>query len=305
MGTEFTGIKRTNFSLNTDNLLNLNDNLNLSYSKNLNDNNSNKDLKIYGVNLVLPFTYNNFSYDFSRSEFLGTSIGNSFIIKVSGFSNRHSFNLERLIFADEKLRFSIFLNFILKSSASFINDYKITNSQRKLSIINLGFNYNRNFNNKFSIYVKPTLIKGLGVLNATSNQGNLQSSSSRSNFEALKLYVNLNQKINIANFNNPLIISSEFDSQYSRQTLYGSEQFSIGGYYSVRGFRENYLIGDHGYFVRNKLLVNVGDLVQLLTPSNRKSNLINLNNFKLEPFFDYGWVKIITIHKAEGFLELV
>ena len=291
LGSEFTGVKRTNLSLGLDNLLSFNDNLNLTYTKNLNDNSDKKDLRIYSLNFSIPYTYNNFSYDFSRSEFLGTINGNSSAIRISGFSNRHSFNLERLIFADEKLRLALFSNFTVKNSASYLNDFKIESSQRKLSIINLGFNYNYNFNNKFNLYVKPTLIKGIGVLNATSNNGNSSSALPQSNFEAIKLYVNLSQKINIPNFKNPVIISSEIDSQYSRHTLYGSEQFSVGGYYSVRGFRENYLIGDHGYFIRNKLVINVGDLLGSTIVNNSKLNLTQLNNLKLEPFFDYGAVR--------------
>ena len=74
--------------------------------------------------------------------------------------------------------------------------------------------------------------------------------------------------------------STEMDSQISKDTLFGSEQFSVGGYYSVRGFRENYLSGDSGYYFRNKANFNVGSLI----------NLPYLNKFKLEPFYDYGHV---------------
>jgi hemolysin activation/secretion protein len=51
------------------------------------------------------------------------------------------------------------------------------------------------------------------------------------------------------------------DSQISKDTLFGSEQFSVGGYYSVRGFRENYISGDHGYYFRNKANFNLGQFL--------------------------------------------
>jgi len=91
------------------------------------------------------------------------------------------------------------------------------------------------------------------------------------------------------------------DSQISKATLFGSEQFSVGGYCSVRGFRENNIIGDHGYYFRNKASPYLGQfLVPALTPKeerkdNRNSfiskNLYHLYKFSIEPFYDYGYVK--------------
>lgn len=69
------------------------------------------------------------------------------------------------------------------------------------------------------------------------------------------------------------------DSQISKDTLFGSEQFSVGGYYSVRGFRENYISGDHGYYFRNKASFNLGQfLVPTLTAKNNKGEKGNNKN---------------------------
>jgi hemolysin activation/secretion protein len=78
------------------------------------------------------------------------------------------------------------------------------------------------------------------------------------------------------------------DSQISKNTLFGSEQFSVGGYYSVRGFRENYLTGDSGYYFRNKANFNIGSLILPLINKENPGYLTHLNKFKLEPFYDYG-----------------
>ena len=90
------------------------------------------------------------------------------------------------------------------------------------------------------------------------------------------------------------------DSQYSKDTLFGSEQFSVGGYYSVRGFRENYITGDSGYYLRNKINFNLGSLVlPFLTKADASNNpqgffsknLFHLNKFSFEPFYDYGYIR--------------
>lgn len=291
LGSEFTGVKRTNFSASYDNLLSLNDNLSLNYTKNFNDNNKKKDLKIYGVNFSLPFVNNNFSYDFSRSEFLGTVNSSNQNIKITGFSNRHSFNHEYLIDAKKNYRLIWFNNLILKNSASYVNNIKLITSQRKLSILNLGFNYLHNFENNYSLYLRPSFVKGLGILNSTKNSQPITKSTPRSRYQAVKFYGSISKKTFLKNSKNPIIFATEIDSQYSWNTLYGSEQIAIGGYYSVRGFRENYLIGDIGYFVRNKISISSSDLLNLITFSNNINKLTLTNNLRFEPFFDYGSVK--------------
>ena len=57
------------------------------------------------------------------------------------------------------------------------------------------------------------------------------------------------------NLNRPIHLVSEIDSQMSNKTLFGSEQIAIGGYTTVRGFREQNNSGDSGFYWRNKLQI--------------------------------------------------
>ena len=43
--------------------------------------------------------------------------------------------------------------------------------------------------------------------------------------------------------------------QKANNVLYGSEQISIGGLYSVRGYVKNSLTGDDGYYWRNEMSI--------------------------------------------------
>lgn len=89
----------------------------------------------------------------------------------------------------------------------------------------------------------------------------------------------------------PISLSSEISGQASKHTLFGSEQFSVGGYYSVRGFRENYITGDSGYHIRNKANLNLGSAILPLVNTENKTYLTHLNKLSIEPFYDYGKVK--------------
>ncbi len=50
-----------------------------------------------------------------------------------------------------------------------------------------------------------------------------------------------------------LDVSTQFNAQFSSDVLYGSEQFSVGGPYSVRGFQDASIANDTGWTWRNEL----------------------------------------------------
>ena len=131
LGNNFTGIKRTNFSGGIDNLLFLNDAINLSYSTNLNDDSNVKNIKSFTSGISIPFGYNTFIYDYSRSEFRGTNPGVNGPIRLTGFSERSNASIERVLLNQGNLRISTNLSLATKTSASYINGDKIETSKRK------------------------------------------------------------------------------------------------------------------------------------------------------------------------------
>ncbi len=298
LGNEFTGIHRTNFSGGLDNLLFLNDAINLSYSTNLNDDSQAKDIKSFTSGISIPFSYNTLSYDYSRSEFRGTNQGISGPIRLTGFSERNNATIDRVLLNKGNLRISTNASLTTKSSASYLNGEKIETSERKLTIGNIGFTISNYFKNGANLYLKPSYYKGLKLLNAKQDETNLTSDTPKAQFDYFKLYASISKRFTIPKAEIPFTLSTEIDSQYSKQTLFGTEQFSVGGYYSVRGFRENYITGDSGYYFRNKLNFNLGSLVPTSWKFKKENetaaigtNFLYLNNFAIEPFYDYGYVK--------------
>ena len=306
LGNKFTGVQRANFSSNFDNLLFLNDNLNLSYTNNIHDDSQVKDLKAFSSSLSIPFKYNTFSYDYSRSEFKGQSALQNSIITYTGFSDQRKFTIDRVLLSKTNLRLSTSGSLTSKESASYLNGVKQENSIRKLSVMNVGFALSFYPNDRTNIYLKPSYSRGLKILNAQQDTPNVGAAIAKSQFEVFKFYANFSHKLTIPKINAPVVLSTEVDSQFAKQTLFGSEQFSVGGYYSVRGFRESYITGDSGYYFRNKASFNIGSLISpLFNTQNQVSgadsansqqnflqkNLPYLNRLKLEPFYDFGYVR--------------
>ncbi len=294
LGNDFTGVKRTNFYGGFDNLLFLNDSINLSYSTNLNDDSQEKDIKSFTSGISVPFGYNTLSYDYSRSEFRGTNQGTNGPIRLTGFSERNNATIDRVLLNKGNLRISANTSLTTKSSASYLNGEKIETSERKLTIGNIGFTISNYFKNGVNLYLKPSYSKGLKLLNAKQDGSNLTSDTPKAQFDYFKLYASLSKRLTIPKTEIPFTLSTEMDSQYSKQTLFGTEQFSVGGYYSVHGFRENYITGDSGYYFRNKANFNLGALAAPLAKNSEgflNKNLVHLNKFSMEPFYDYGYVK--------------
>jgi hemolysin activation/secretion protein len=286
LGNEFTGIHRTNFSGGLDNLLFLNDAINLSYSTNLNDDSQKKDIKSFTSGISIPFGANTFSYDYSHSEFRGINQGVSGPLSLTGYSQRNNVTLDHVLLSEGNFRLSTSASLTTKSSASYLNQQKIETSERKLTIGTIDFTISNYFSNGLNLYLKPSYLKGLKLLNAKQDDKNLTGDTPKAQFDYFTLYASLSKRLTIPKVEIPFTLSTEVNAQYSKQTLFGTEQFSVGGYYSVRGFRENYINGDSGYYFRNKANFNIGSIFK-----SSGEGFVNLNQFAIEPFYDYGYVK--------------
>ena len=130
------------------------------------------------------------------------------------------------------------------------------------------------------------------MLNAKQDEPNLTTDIPKAQFDYFKLYASISKRFTLPRIEAPILLSGEMDSQCSKQTLYGTEQFAVGGYYSVRGFRENYIVGDNGYYFRNKANVNVGSIILPLIGKENLGLISYLNKLSLEPFYDYGHVRV-------------
>jgi len=114
-------------------------------------------------------------------------------------------------------------------------------------------------------------------------------------FQAYKVYASISKSFIIPKTRIPFQLISEFNGQISKDTLFGSEQISAGGYYSVRGYRENFISGDHGYYSRNSMSLDLKNLLPVLNIKDSKFIGLGykyLNRISLKPFFDYGIARL-------------
>lgn len=102
LGNDYTGVNRTSFSSEIDNLLFLNDALNLSYTANLNSNRDIKDNKSFTGDFSIPFGYYTFTYDYARSDYLRVET----LDTITGYTNSNNITIDRVLFTKDDLKIS-------------------------------------------------------------------------------------------------------------------------------------------------------------------------------------------------------
>ena len=100
----------------------------------------------------------------------------------------------------------------------------------------------------------------------------------------------------------PTQIQSTVQAQHSRQHLFNTEKMSIGGQFTVRGYQNQAIQGDTGYYWRNDFVM---PLWSLFYPWKEVKDWTRSWSFLLG--YDVGWVRKNSPNSsdgpAEGFLE--
>lgn len=282
-GLENTGIYKANTSISIDNLLMLNDNFYFNYSRNIDGNWENKTNNSYFASLTIPFGYFTFMSSVFKSDYntpSGTSFGDKYI--SDGSTQNENFNLEMVLKRSQTYKFSTGLELALKETENFIDNQKIDISSKKLTV-GSAFLTGTYYLQSSMIYGKLSYYKGLEWFDAVKNFD--IDDTPKGQFNSFSLYLQYSNFFSIPLINLPVSYILSGNGQYSNDILYGSEQTSIGGQNSVRGYKEGSVSGDSGFYLRNDLSCPISEIIGI----NGLWNI--LHDTKLSIFADYGYAK--------------
>ena len=279
LGSESVGEYRAGLGLVQDNLFGINDQINIGYTNSLSDTWHNKYSRAVSFGMSVPFGYWTFTNNASYSEYktymilpvskeklysYGDNFTESFIVdRIISRGQRYKVSLSASINYKEPNNYTHVLDIITKNEAS----------SRKLAFLEYGLPMTFYFNNGV-IFAKPSYVDGKTLFGIPRDDGTYPQ---KAQFDAYKLYLYSGWNLGFAHF------STVFDGQYTDDEVLSSETIYIGGETSVRGFRDNGVSGDSGFYIRNDLDFN---LSQMLETENIWAKLITPSLF-----FDYGWVK--------------
>jgi len=184
-----------------------------------------------------------------------------------GSSENVAFNATYKLFHTNRSRVELLGGIEYKNSENYLNDIKLELQSYALSVGNIGMKYGYE-GEELSVSSTFSVYKGFDAFGAKDD-----FAAQESDFLSYVLELNFTKRFPIPG---EPVYNLFFRGQYSDDNLYGTEEISMGGMYSVRGFGETALSGNAGFYGRNEI-----------------SSAFYANDFRMMPYIalDVGHVK--------------
>ncbi|MEN4804742.1 ShlB/FhaC/HecB family hemolysin secretion/activation protein [Pantoea agglomerans] len=205
-----------------------------------------RDAQNFQAGVSVPYGYGLLDYSYSWSNYHSRFNANSFDWYSNGdnISNRLSGSWVLFRNGQSKTGLQVGLNHYV--SHNWLNETLLQSSSRKLTSLQIGFYHTQKIAGGVAT-LNPMLSRGMPWFDAESDKG---KSDDFPKAEFRKWSVS-------SSYQRPVTQKmwwlSSFYAQWSPDHLYGSERLTIGGENSVRGYKEQYLSGDVGGYLRNEL----------------------------------------------------
>ena len=244
-GREKTGKYQIYNNFNYENLLGINDILSL----NLNSTNralKNNDRTLgTSINYSLPLERFLFDFYYNYSNYKQINFdefSNDF--RSNGANESFGVNSSYNLFQSLNHSFDLLLNYEKKETRNFLNDTRLDLQSYSSSSLDFGFKHSF-INNSFEYYSKFLAQKGVAA-----EQDDIANQE--------KYYTKYLIDLGFTKYfdtENDLKYNLYLRGQYSKDRLSGSDELYMGGVYSVRGFEDEGLSGNRGFYVRNDVSV--------------------------------------------------
>lgn len=221
-------------TLEADNLFNINDTAILTLSSGNNGN-------TLSASYSFPYRHLDFSISTEISETL------SQISEVADYYKQDGSVTAAIgwrLLRDRKMSARLQASFSHKWVRRYINSSKLR--PQRLSVFRLAATFDMYPQKNIALSITPGISFGLPILGATSDVND--PTAPKSKFSALLLNTSL-----VSNLAQRVQFLSTLQMQYAFQPLYASEQITLGGASSVRGFESVSLKGDSGIVMRNEI----------------------------------------------------
>ncbi|WP_298039448.1 ShlB/FhaC/HecB family hemolysin secretion/activation protein [uncultured Campylobacter sp.] len=204
----------------------------------------------YYYGFSIPFGYFMLEYEKSKYDYAQIINAAYNLYTYKGRSESDSLSLAYTFYRDSNFKNSAYVKLFKRKNKNYLEDYELDNQARRNAGYEVGVKSSYNsYNQAFS--AKLAYKKGTGIFNSQPDPLE-DSGEATSRFALINLNLNYKYKFEL-----PLSYDLNINARYGLNKLSLQDKFSIGGYYSVRGFDgESSLVGNHGVSVRNTLSYN-------------------------------------------------
>lgn len=205
-----------------------------------------RDAQNFQAGVSVPYGYGLLDYSYSWSNYHSRFNANSFDWYSNGDNISNRLSGSWVLFRNGQIKTGVQLGLNHYASHNWLNETLLQSSSRKLTSLQIGFNHTQKIAGGVAT-LNPMLSRGMPWFDAESDKG---KSDDFPKAEFRKWSVS-------SSYQRPVTQKmwwlSSFYAQWSPDRLYGSERLTIGGENSVRGYKEQYLSGDVGGYLRNEL----------------------------------------------------
>lgn len=252
-GSEGTGRNQLGATLSADRLLGLNELILFTERRSQPNDPQRKASNSRSLTVIVPWRYSTVSYSGSRAKFTSTvQLPSGEGLQFRGLSDSDSVKIEHLVRRDQVSRHSVSASLTVKDSENYLAGQLLGVSSRTLSVLDLDASSSTALLGG-ALTLDVGYAQGLKVAGALRDEDGLPDAAPHAQFGKVKLGLNYSRPFQVGGVD--AAFSSQVTAQYARHSLFGSEQILIGGLYSVRGYVENTLSGDHGWYARNEVSV--------------------------------------------------
>ena len=244
-GSESTGRDSASTTLTLGGVLGLNENLSFTYRSSVPSSERASSQSI-SAGLSLPMGYSTYGLNVSESKFSTGIPGKDWI--SSGKSTTVGLTGERVLSRDQDGIHSVIYSLTSVDSKNYVNGSLVSVSSHRASTMSMGGKSTLNALGG-TLSLKSELVLGL-------NDQSMAVSSSEAQPEFTKVTADINFSKRFELEANEFSWTSGFRAQYSPELLLTTQQISIGGLSSVRGFTQESISGDSGYYWRNELALH-------------------------------------------------
>ena len=285
-------------TLEYDNLFGINDNLYFSYRgdvRKLTKDHKDDYTEAYSAGYSFPVKSWTLGFSFNKSREKNLILGSRTNYTLLSKSNQYGINTTKLLYRDSDIKLNLTMGLDVKREKTYVASQRLETQDRNITVASVGVN---GLFKPFKGIMSYSLSYSKGIKGFHSKEDNpfnvgtmptpsIEAADNR--FEFGKVNLNLSYYKPFYFKNQGVIFRTMFNAQYTNDSLFSIEKYSIGDFSTVKGFPST-VSGDIGYNTKVELSYI------LSTDEGKMGKFL----YKVRPYIEADLGKVRNNYNEEG-----